>query len=387
MRTTFPRDYDWPHWRPSPAVLTALLDLFEAWREEASWSVTVTRPERTDMAENAEETRQLIASEAVIAAATAIHAQIFTIGEPGSPAPVHSFSFDWYGDHASYRMRGDDEIRVDLFHQSVVATLQPGAEHPSAVAAAEAEFSAPANVEQREHERAMAEARLLAATETTRLPLARVRFVGTYPGLCRLIADVADQLRQATGSVDDVEIGLSEHPAHTITVRRLEDLDTIAGRDVGSFRHLSVRLTHRQPDGSYTTLSLFFARPRSFTSTMGGWVSGSDQAQLRTLRASTNELLRSSYRSAFVFVVLTFSGVILATAWILFEVLAGWAPPLGVSLTILMTTSALCMNQVYLPGVELLRPDENPRWSRWSKFMILLVLVPIVVNLISSEIG
>ena len=380
MRTTFSRDHDWAHWRPSPAVLTALLDLFESWPEDASLTVDVTRPERKDTAENAEEARELIASDAVIAAATGITVHIFNRSESGSAEPpVGSVHLDWRtGDHARVFVSGSDEIGVDLFHQSLVAALEPGVEHPSAVAAAEAELSGPL---------ATLEARLLAATERSTLDLARVRFVGTYRDLCKLIADVADQLCQATGSVEDVEIGLSEHPAHTITVRRLEDLGTIAGRDVGNFRHLSVRLTHREPDGSHTTLSLFFARRHSVTSNMSGWVSGSDQAQLRTLRASTNDLLRSSYRSAFISVVLTFSGAILATAWILFEVLAGWGPPLGVNLTVLMTTSALSMNQMYLPGVELLRPDEKPRWSRWSKFMILLVLVPIVVNLISSHIG
>jgi hypothetical protein len=379
MRTTFRRGHDWAHWRPSPAVLTALLDLFDTWREEASWTVEVTRPERKDTAENAEEARELIASDAVIAAATGITVHIFNRRESGSAEPpVGSVHLDWRtGDHARVFVSGSDEIRVDLFHQSLVAALEPGVEHPSAVAAAEAELSGPL---------ATLEARLLAATERSTLDLARVRFVGTYRDLCKLIAEAAEQLRQVTGSVDDVEIGLSEHPAHTITVRRLEDLDTIADRDVGKFRHLSVRLTHRASDGSFATLALYFARPHSATSRMYGYVSGSEPAQLRTLRASTNDLLRSSYRSAFISVVLTFSGVILATAWSLFQVLAGWVPPLGVNLTILTTTSALCLNQMYLPGVELLRPDEKPRWSRWSKFIILLVLVPIVVDLISSHI-
>ena len=97
--------------------------------------------------------------------------------------------------------------------------------------------------------------------------------------------------------------------------------------------------------------------------------------------------MRGSYRSARIPLALIYGGLVLGIAANLPWVLGGPDLPSEVALTMTMGAVALCLSSWYLPGVELLRPDEKPRWSRWSKGIIFALLVPIIVNLISGQIG
>lgn len=390
MRTTFRRGHEWAQWHPSRSVLAELIDLCErTWPDNSSWTFDVTRPTRTDSAESAEEARQLIGADHVIGAATGLRMYVFGASDADDAAPLRGLSFDWYGDHARASVTGTDEIAVGVLHETVGSVLEAGAQHedPSAAALDDASSSRHLEVERRQNELALAVEELerarLATTETSTLALDRVRFVGTYNDLCELIRAVADQLHQATGSIDGVDIGLTEHPTRTVMVQRVEDLNMIADRDVDKFRHLSVRLTHRATGEPSTSVSLHFSRRRAATSYMGGHVTGPHEAQLRTLRAATNDLLHSRCESSRIVPALQIGSWIVCLALVV-EALLYELVPLGVWIALLGAALAMSLSPFYLPSVELLRPDQKPRWSRWSKLIILAIVVPIIVNLITE---
>ena len=208
----------------------------------------------------------------------------------------------------------------------------------------------------------------------TQLPLARVRFAGTYGAVHRLIDDLADQVRQVRGSLDYVYVVLTEHGT-TLTVRHLSELGQITGRDVHRLRHLTISLGS-SVDGP--SLSLYITY-RSLFREMTGNVAGPDEAPVRALRAAANDLLRERGSAP-----RWLSWVMTGTAVALYGIGIGlefvddlW--PIGVA--VIVTGGVVACHQLYLPQVELLGEGERTRWSRWSRYIVGLVVAWLVASL------
>jgi hypothetical protein len=207
----------WPGWHPDRGALRAFVDLIETtWSEPSSFSLQLTRPERIDTAEDIQDARRLLDSETAFASATAI--DVTVIGTSGS---LDSMTFWWQGTFAVVMVTGRDELIADALKNKASDILEAGSVDP--------EEPTPSGPSQPIVER------------QTQLPLARVRFAGTYEALHRLVSDLADQVRQVRGSLDYVYVVLTEHGT-TLTVRHLSELEQITGRDVHRLRHLTISL-------------------------------------------------------------------------------------------------------------------------------------------------
>ncbi len=358
MQTRFRRGEEWSQWKPDSSVLQGLVELCtRTWPDSASWRLEIDRAERADTAETAEEAFELIDAAGVLSATERLELHVSLIDD----ARRESLSFSWWNARARLTVAANDEI--------VAGVLQAKA---AGVLAAGVCVDLPAPPPDADAVRARLERSFVATVEEQTLSLARVRFVGTYADLCQLIRDAAEQLREVVGTADFVYIALTEHPTRTVRVQQLDELSRIEERAPDKFRHLSVVLTHRDTG---TSLLLYFSRRRAATSSMGGSVSGPNEAQLRTLRASTNDLLHSRCRSARLVPTLRVAGMILGLGTVVAAVFA-----LDIIVVVLLTVCmwTLLASPFYLPEVELLSPGEKTRWSRWSRYVLGLIVSAVI---------
>lgn len=350
MKTQYRPRRQWPRWHPDPGALRALVDLVEAsWPEPSTFSLQITRPERIDTTEDIGDARQLLESGTVLPSATAI--EVSVIGTSGS---LDSMVFWWQDTSAMLTVAGRDELIADALRNQAGDILEAGSVDPVE--------PMPSATGQQMVER------------LTKLPLAGVRFAGTYDAVHRLVYDLADQVRQVRGGLDYVYVALTE-PGRTLTVRHLSQLGEITGRDVHGLRHLTISLGS-SVDGP--SLSVYI-RVGRIARGMSGNASGPDEAQVRALRAAANDLLRD--RGSFPqWMLLAMSGTALVLEGIgiglLFVAhvrLVGWA--------LMGTALVLSAHQLYLPPVELLGEGEKTRWSRWSRYIVGLVVIWLVGSL------
>lgn len=350
MKTQFRPRRQWASWHPDRGALSAFVNLVETtWSEPSSFSLQLTRPERVDTAEDIEDARRLLDTEDAFASATAI--DVTVIGTSGS---LDSMTFWWQGTSAVLMVAGRDEFIADALRNRASDILEAGSVDP--------EEPIPLVPSQRIVER------------QTQLPLAGVRFAGTYQALHRLVTDLADQVRQVRGSLDYVYVVLTERGT-TLTVRHLSELEQITGRDVHRLRHLTISLGS-SVDGPSLSLYVSVGRIVRFLS---GSVVGPDEAPVRALRAAANDLLRE--RGG---IPRWMNSVMTGTAVVLDLIGLGlvfvddlW--PLG--LAIAGSAVVLACHPFYLPPVELLGEDEATRWSRWSRYIVGLAVAWLVGSL------
>jgi hypothetical protein len=343
VETQFRVSQSWPHWKASDAVLHAILDLCErTWPEVSVVDFRLARVDRSDRADSLDLARRLIDEPGVLSSATGIELIVIASGSSTQSLSVRS-EIDAA---ASLSVAGPDELAVSALRDRASAILAAGAVDPQS----EAVGVAVARVEQE-----------------TELSLERVRFAGTYADLDGLIRDLADQVAQVSGSLSRVYIALTEH-GHTVTVHHLADLHQITARRVRDLRHLSVSL--RGPDG--VALSLYTSmHGRALGATMHGYARGPDEATIRTLRATANDVLRTRGRTPhwLTYRVLVAAGVVLfAAGTILENILEARAS--GIAL--ILGSALLYASPLYLPDVELLRDGERTRWSRSSRYILAL---------------
>lgn len=358
VKTEFRPMHHWPHWDADRAALHALVDLCERTWADPRFTFDLVRERRADRAATANQARQLLATEDAIAAATRL---LFMV--TGSHDSLTAISFDWSGHSATLFVFGRDEVAANALRSVAVEILNAGSVEPSAASVGAAPFE-----------------------QQTELPLARVRFVGTYADLDQLVRDLADQVRQVRGNLDWVYIAVTEH-GHTVKVHDLDELNRITDRDIHQLRHLSVSLGDKH-DGPALSLYINVRQAlRVRVGQMWGNASGPDEAPVRTLRASANELLRDRGRPPHW----PRYWQLLGAGWTL-EILAvvlvfvpparrlvPGAQPLGIAL--LGMACLLVLSPLYLPDAELLGPGEKTRWSRWSRSILGLVVAWLIGSL------
>jgi hypothetical protein len=122
VKTEFRSSHEWPSWKPDRTTLEAFLDLCErTWPEALELTFELTRGERTDVAENADEVRQLLGTDGSIEAATAINVKVM-----GSSDPDGGIRFTWARNYAMLSIAGPDEIATLVLRQRVVQLLDAG---------------------------------------------------------------------------------------------------------------------------------------------------------------------------------------------------------------------------------------------------------------------
>jgi hypothetical protein len=350
VKTQFRPQHQWSRWRPHQGALLTFLDLAgTTFVESSRFSVILTRPERIDTAEDVGEARRLLESDDALASATGI--DFMVIGESGS---LDSMTFWWRDTSAAVTVAGSDDLVANALRDRAAGILEAGTVGP-------------------EEPMALVPGPRLVERET-KLPLAVVRFVGTYAAVHRLIDDMADQVRQARGSLDFVYVALTE-PGTTLTVRHLGQLGEITGRDVHRLRHLTISLGS-SADGP--SLSLYITARRVLRG-MSGSVVGPDEAPVRALRAAANDLLRD--RGSFpgwVMWAMTGGGMVVEAAGFGL-LLLGDVRPLGWALVGM--AFLLFAHPLYLPPIELLNDGDKTRWSRSSRYIIGLVIAWLVASL------
>lgn len=206
--------------------------------------------------------------------------------------------------------------------------------------------------------------------QQTTLALTRLLFAGTYAELGHLIGALADLVREVKGSLEFVRITLTERD-QTVTVSHLGDLNQITDRDVRRLRRLSISLGGRH-DGP--ALSLYISGR-----TATGDATGPDESSVRRLRSAANDLLRDRGRSPHWLTWRQLLGAGYALVVCAYALQVVTAPP--VSLALLGVGCLLFAGPLYLPDVELLAPDQKTRWSRWSRYILGLVVAWLIGSL------
>ena len=242
MKTQFRPRRQWPGWHPDRGALRAFVDLVETtWSEPSSFSLQLTRPERIDTAEDIEDARRLLDSEDAFASATAI--DVTVIGTSGS---LDSMTFWWQGTSAVVTVAGRDELIADALKNKASGILEAGSVDP--------EEPTPSMPSQPIVER------------QTQLPLARVRFAGTYGAVHRLIDD-RDSPSPAPRGKQATDPAVSNSPTGRVEARRRARL----GKEERTF---SVRNRIRPPPWSVpicTTLASESALRRQLVASVLGW--------------------------------------------------------------------------------------------------------------------
>lgn len=346
VRTEFRPTRRWRLWEPDPGLLRALVDLCErTWPNLSSFRFQVSSSDRTDEAENPEEARQLINAEVLVVGATGID-----VSAHAEHASVMALRFHWYGRAAELSITGTDQTAAEALTNMAAAVLDNGAIDSSSVPAT--------------HERRAVE-------QQTKLPLDRIRFAGTYVDLGRLVVDLAEQVRQVRGNLDYVYLALTEH-GHTLTVYDLDQLNRISERDIRKLRHLTVALGSHSEGPS---LSLYVTHKR-----MMGDAMGPDEAPVRTLRAAANDLLRDRGRSPhwLTYWHLWATGVVLYVAGL---ALSFFSELDAVAVALYGAAVVLYGNHLYVPEVELLSPGQRTRWSRFSRYVVGLIIAWLIGSL------
>lgn len=198
------------------------------------------------------------------------------------------------------------------------------------------------------------------------LPLDRVRYVGTYQDLGDLINRLHAIVLQVTQQEQPgrLFISLAERGKNT-TVRDLTELPKITSRRIADLRLLSVAIRVTPYEEPNLNLSFFIDRD-----SLRGSVTGSDEAPVRAIRASVNDLLH---------------GVDRGPGWLSSALITGvgvffWAASTALSFTDVIglgalggyaIAGALFAHHLYYPQVELIEEGERTRWERWSKTVVV----------------
>jgi hypothetical protein len=317
--------------------------------DELAVSMELVRPERADTAEDLDEVRQLVNSSA-LDSATGIQFVAHRSPRDGGDGAsgVHAVSLHW-GQHSTH-----------LFVRGAGQEASEGLRDRAVDALADGEIRPPSD-----DQAATKTDRAGRPREEVNLDLAAIRFAGTYADVEGLVGDLAGLARQAgDGRLAWVYIELSE-PDRTLRLDDVEDLGEITSRDIKKLMQLSV--SFQTPSG---VALRFTVRQRG----LNGSVSGVDAADVRSLRASANDLLHErSRRPRWLQRWMLWS--IAAACYSVALGLVAVAPDVWyVSLALGGVALLDAWNWVYLPNVELLRDDEKTRWARWSKAVLGVAL-------------
>ncbi len=320
-------------------MLEALLDLCERELPEASVSMRVTQGDRYDVAESYEEALTLAAVDPAAMRRLAIH-----VSQDG-----RFVSVSWGGTRCDLAVHGPKEVEARALRDMCVTVLGAGVLQPEPEPEPAPGSPPPAD----------------AVARSKKVDLRTVRLALTYVELAELVRKIAAVVRgeaDTHGDPDFLYIALTERRGGTVRIKSLAGLSALSDYDPGDFRFLSVSIQDGGP-----TVSLYFRRGASPRGAAGS-VEGTDESRVLLLRAAVNDVLREHAGPLrwMPFLAAAVGGVVMSLVGVFIALFvnptASW-PFTGLGF-------ALGIHTFVLPGLELLRPDQEPRIHRWARWLV-----------------
>lgn len=352
MKTEFHPLHAWASYEARAPTVRSLLDLARASGGEGSHvQVAVGTETRTVTASTWEDAKRLLDPSTALDGMTSLHFDV-TAG-PNEGVSVY-FSASASGASARLRVRGLDEAGANAVLSQAVGLLEAGALEPP---------SAPVPL-------TTALEQLRAPVRLRTFKLAPRRFAGTYGDIDSLVRQMGDLFQQVHGTADFVYVAVHERN-ETLTVQRLDDLDTITGRDIKRMKLLAV--SYRGNGGA--SLDLYIS-----ASGMEGKINGPEDAPARTLRAAAQDLMADHARGPRVLARYWAPwaiGMPLLTAMTASSVFLGQTRTATTATNVVIGVALMCSGWLY-PQTERLGTGEKTRLRRLAVWLIAAVVAAII---------